>query len=152
MLRAGVAHRLRRQGRENVEEGGHPEFAVVVFDAWSEDPVGGLRAAVREELAAQFGSALLDERDGESLADTLGRWTDALACDLLLVLDQAEEYFLYHPEETGFARELPELVTRPGLRVRVLLALRDDALAKLDRFKGTDSEPLRQLPATGSSG
>ena len=52
------------------------------------------------------------------------------------MLDQAEEYFLYHGEETGFARELPELVTRPGLRVRVLLALRDDALAKLDRFKG----------------
>ena len=52
------------------------------------------------------------------------------------MLDQAEEYFLYHAEETGFARELPELVTRPGLRVRVLLALRDDALAKLDRFKG----------------
>ena len=136
VLRAGVAHRLRRQARENVDEGGHPEFAVVVFDAWSEDPVGGLRAAVREELAAQFGSALLDEREGESLADTLGRWTDALACDLLLMLDQAEEYFLYHAEETGFARELPELVTRPGLRVRVLLALRDDALAKLDRFKG----------------
>jgi len=136
VLRAGVAHRLRRQARENVDEGGHPEFAVVVFDAWSEDPVGGLRAGVREELAAQFGSALLDEREGESLADTLGRWTDALACDLLLVLDQAEEYFLYHAEETGFARELPELVTRPGLRVRVLLSLRDDALAKLDRFKG----------------
>ena len=74
--------------------------------------------------------------EGEPLADTFGRWTEALACDLLLVLDQAEEYFLYHAEETGFARELPELVTRPGLRVRVLLALRDDALAKLDRFKG----------------
>ena len=27
-------------------------------------------------------------------------------------------------------------MTRPGLRVRVLLSLRDDALAKLDRFKG----------------
>lgn len=136
VLRAGVAHRLRRQARGNVEEGGHPEFAVVVFDTWSDDPVGSLRAAVRDELGAQFGTALLDEREGESLADTLGRWTDALACDLLLVLDQAEEYFLYHAEETGFARELPELVTRPGLRVRVLLALRDDALAKLDRFKG----------------
>ncbi len=136
VLRAGVAHRLRRQARENVENSGHPEFAVVVFDAWSDDPVGSIRAAVREGLAAQFGSALLDEREGESLADTLGRWTDALACDLLLVLDQAEEYFLYHAEEAGFARELPELVTRPGLRVRVLLALRDDALAKLDRFKG----------------
>jgi hypothetical protein len=136
VLRAGVAHRLRRQARENVDEGGHPEFAIVVFDAWSDDPIGSLRSAVHEELSGQFGSALLDEREGETLADTLGRWTESLACDLLLVLDQAEEYFLYHGEETGFARELPELVTRPGLRVRVLLALRDDALAKLDRFKG----------------
>jgi WD40 repeat protein len=136
VLRAGVAHRLRRQARRNVEERGHPEFAVVVFDAWSEDPVSSLRAAVREELAAQFGSALLDEQEGESLADTFGRWTEGLACDLLLILDQAEEYFLYHQGKGGFAADLPELVTRPGLRVRVLLSLRDDALAKLDRFKG----------------
>ena len=109
---------------------------MVVFDAWSEDPVGSLRAAVREELAAQFGSALLDEQEGEPLADTFGRWTEGFACDLLLILDQAEEYFLYHQGESGFAVDLPELVTRPGLRVRVLLSLRDDALAKLDRFKG----------------
>ena len=138
VLRAGVAHRLRRQARENLEaEGGHPEFAVVVFDAWSEDPVGRLRAAVRDELslASSARRSSTSER-AKPLADTLGRWTESLACDLLLVLDQAEEYFLYHGEETGFARELPELVTRPGLRVRVLLALRDDALAKLDRFKG----------------
>jgi len=136
VLRAGVAHRLHRQARVNVEEQGHPEFAVVVFGAWSDEPVTSILAAVREELSAQFGSALLDEREGESLAETLQHWTEALACDLLLVLDQAEEYFLYHGEETAFTRELPELVTRPGLRVRVLLALRDDALAKLDRFKG----------------
>jgi WD40 repeat protein len=136
VLRAGVAHTLRTQARRNVEERGHPEYAVVAFDVWSEDPVGSLRSAVREELAAQFGSALLDERDDESLAETFGRWTDALACDLLLILDQAEEYFLYHRGEGGFTAELPELVTRPGLRVRVLLSLRDDALSKLDRFKG----------------
>ncbi len=136
VLRAGVAHGLNRQAQANVEARGHPEFVVVVFDAWSDDPVATLLTGVREALAAQFGSALLDERDGESLADTLGRWTDALACDLLLILDQAEEYFLYDAEGTGFAEELPELITRPGLRVRVLLSLRDDALAKLDRFKG----------------
>ena len=114
VLRAGVAHRLRSQARRNVEERGHPEFVVVVFDAWSEDPVGSLRAAVREELAAQFGSALLDEQEGEPLADTFGRWTEGFACDLLLILDQAEEYFLYHQGERGFAVDLPELVTRPG--------------------------------------
>ena len=137
VLQAGVAHRLRRRARENIEERGHPEFVTVVFDGWSEDPVSGLRAAVRRELSDLFGSALLDEQEGERLADTLGRWTEALACDVLLVLDQAEEYFLYHAEEAGLADELPELVTRPGLRVRVLLSLRDDALAKLDRFKGS---------------
>jgi hypothetical protein len=136
LLRAGVAHGLRAGARENVEERGHPEYVVVVYDQWSDDPVAALRQAVHDALAEQFGSALLDEVEGEPLADTFGRWTEALACDLLLVLDQAEEYFLYHAEETGFARELPELVTRPRLRVRVLLALRDDALAKLDRFKG----------------
>jgi conflict system STAND superfamily ATPase/WD40 domain-containing protein len=136
LLGAGVAHRLRARARENVEERGHPEYVVVVHDQWSVDPVGALREEVRDALAEQFGSALLDDREGDSLADTFERWTEALACDLLLVLDQAEEYFLYHAEETGFASELPDLVTRPGLRVRVLLALRDDALAKLDRFKG----------------
>ena len=136
VLRAGVARQLRLLAQTNTDERGHPELAVVVFDVWSDDPVTGLRAAVRDELSAQSGSALLDDREGESLAETLERWTTALACDVLLILDQAEEYFLYHAEETGFARELPELVTRPGLRVRVLLALRDDALAKLDRFKG----------------
>ncbi len=136
VLQAGVAHRLRRQAQANIEERGHPEFVIVVFDGWSGDPVAQLRAAVRDELSDLFGSALLDEQEGERLADTLERWTNALACDLLLVLDQAEEYFLYHAEEAGLAEELPELVTRPGLRVRVLLSLRDDALAKLDRFKG----------------
>jgi WD40 repeat protein len=136
VLRAGVAHRLREQARSNVEERGHPEYTVVVFDGWSEEPAGSLRATARSELSAQFGSALLDEAEGEPLAETFGRWTSALACDLLLILDQAEEYFLYHQAESGFALELPDLVTRPGLRVRVLLSLRDDALSKLDRFKG----------------
>jgi len=136
VLRAGVAHRLREQARSNVEKRGHPEFAIVVFDGWSDEPTGSLRAAARDELGTQFGSALLDDRAEEPLAETLGRWTDALACDLLLILDQAEEYFLYHQAESGFALELPDLVTQPGLRVRVLLSLRDDALSKLDRFKG----------------
>ncbi|MGB3220736.1 MAG: hypothetical protein WBD79_25330, partial [Anaerolineae bacterium] len=61
------------------------------------------------------------------------------ASDLLLVLDQFEEYFLYHPDEAGagsFAHELVAVLTTPDLRVNVLLALRDDALARLDRFKG----------------
>ncbi len=136
VLRAGVAWHVRELARANVDRGGHPEFAIVVFTAWSEDPVTALLAAARQQLAALFGSALLDEVPGESLADTFQRWTETLACDLLLVLDQIEEYFLYHREYGRFVEELPELVTRAGLRVRVLLSIREDALAKVDRFRG----------------
>src|SRR5207248_1876813 len=57
----------------------------------------------------------------------------------LLVLDQFEEYFLYHPDESGpgtFDDELPRLAQRMNPRVHVMLSIRADALAKLDRFKG----------------
>ena len=77
---------------------------------------------MRGELTDQFGSALLDAREGESLADTLGRWTDALACDLLVILDQAEEYFLYHAEETGFADDCPISSRAPATRARAARA------------------------------
>ncbi len=40
---------------------------------------------------------------------------------LLVVLDQFEEYFLYHSDEDGdgsFARELPRIINAPALRAR----------------------------------
>jgi WD40 repeat protein len=109
LLRAGVAHRLRQE----VAPDGRPEYAVVLFAAWSDDPW----SALRRELAA------VDE-DRE----------------VLLILDQTEEYFLYHGHESGpetFAGELPRLVTDPASRLDVLLSIREDALARLDRFKGS---------------
>src|SRR5439155_5954232 len=59
--------------------------------------------------------------------------------DLYLVLDQFEEYFVYHEAEDGrgtLAWELPELLLRRQARVNVLLAIREDTLARLDVFKG----------------
>ena len=54
--------------------------------------------------------------------------------ELHLLLDNFEEYMLYHGLEGPLSAALPELLRRPGLRVNVLLALRDDALAELDEF------------------
>ena len=57
---------------------------------------------------------------------------------MYLVLDQAEEYFLYHADDSGpgsFAEALPALLSAP-YRVNVLVSLREDSLAKLDRFTG----------------
>ena len=86
------------------------EPLVVVFSRWSDDPT----TAVAEASAAQ------SDRD------------------VYLVLDQAEEYFLYHADDAGpgsFAEALPALLAAPS-RVNVLVSLREDALAKLDRFTG----------------
>ena len=139
VLRAGVAHHLRAMAKRNLETRGHPEFLVVVFDEWTQDPMAALLDAVQSELVDVFGPELAPSERAATPTDTLHEWTGRLDCDLLLVLDQTEEYFLYHEQEEGagtLAGELPELVTRPGLRVSVLLAIRDDALARLDRFKG----------------
>ncbi len=139
VLRAGVAHHLRAMAKRNLETRGHPEFVVVVFGGWTEDPMAALLDAVQSELVDVFGPELAPSERAATPTDTLHDWTGRLDCDLLLVLDQTEEYFLYHEQEEGrgtLVGELPELVTRPGLRVSVLLAIRDDALARLDRFKG----------------
>jgi WD40 repeat protein len=119
LLGAGVTHRLRRQGE-----------AVVVFDTWSGDPV----ASLLDEVRARLETPVPDDASGE-LAGSLGVWTAALGGELYLILDQFDEYFLYHESEDEFARELAEVVTRPGLRINILISIRDDMLARLDRFK-----------------
>ena len=89
-----------------------------------------------EEWAADPDSAV---RIPPSFSAYLREQSERTDSDLLLVLDQFEEYFLYHPDEAGpgsFAHELVAVLTTPDLRVNVLLALREDALARLDRFKG----------------
>ena len=125
LLRAGVAHRLRSA------EGA----IVVVFSAWTGDPVADVLDAVEAAAGGDSGPAL---RRSGSLADVLGAWTRRLDADLYIVLDQFEEYFLYHEDERGpgtLAEELPEAIRRSGLRVNFLLGIREDSLASLDAFK-----------------
>jgi WD40 repeat protein len=55
------------------------------------------------------------------------------AGEAFLLLDQFEEYFLYH-DETLLLDALADLLARP--RVHVLISLRDDALSRLDAFQG----------------
>jgi WD40 repeat protein len=122
LLRAGVAHRLRRA----------QDALVVVVSAWTGDPVGELLGALEE---AAPGEAL---RRSGSLADVLTAWTRRLDSDIYLVLDQFEEYFLYHEGEGGpatLSEELPEALRRGGLRANFLLGIREDSLAQLDAFK-----------------
>jgi WD40 repeat protein len=120
ILRAGVVRRLRALPGP---------LAVVVFDGWRDDP--GRR--LREEVAATAG---VDPAG--SLADTLQAACARLGGELYVILDGAEEYFVYHAEEDEpgtFAADFPDAVLRPRLPAYFLLSLREDALAALDRFK-----------------
>ena len=124
LLRAGVAHRLRRAH----------DALVVVLSSWTGDPVRDLLDAV--EAAAPEGVEPV--RRGGSLADELAAWTRRLDSDVYVILDQFEEYFLYHEGERGVGTlmdELPEALRRGGLRANFLIGVREDALAQLDAFK-----------------
>lgn len=136
LLRAGVAHGLREQARASLAVGGSPEFGVVLLSSWRDDPVRGIAGAAEACARGLLGDVETPPAGG-SLAETLGGWAQLLGGELYLVLDQVEEYFLYHgPDgDQRFLDELAEVVNRPDLRVNVLLGVRDDALATLDAFK-----------------
>jgi hypothetical protein len=96
---------------------------VVVFSAWSDAPEETLARTIAEVVGVEPGPLV----DVATLAQS--------ERDVYLILDQAEEYFTYHGEDDGFDEALAALVDR-SLRVNVLLSLREDTLAALDRLKG----------------
>jgi WD40 repeat protein len=128
LLRAGVVRRLRAlvpAGPGTVAGDG---ALPIVVDAWRDDP---------DETIATAAGARLPAPD-EALADVLAERAAEIDGELYLVLDQVEEYFVYHGRDRGgpLRDSLAEILSRPELRVHVLLGIRDDALAELDAFKG----------------
>jgi hypothetical protein len=139
VLRAGVVHQLRQQQRDGQQAPGTPRLLVVYLNQWSGDPVARLLERVGGEVALVVGEAGAEAPPSPDLTEALAAWTARWNLDLLVILDQFEEYFLYHRDEDGpgsFAAELSQAVGRSDLPVNFLLAVREDALAKLDRFKG----------------
>jgi WD40 repeat protein len=140
ILRAGVAHRLRASARAELASGsGQRLDVVVVFDGWRDDPIAGILDAIRQAVAELLGPAKELRPAAGGLVETLRRWTEDLSCDLLILLDQAEEYFLYHAGEDGdrtFAVEFPRVMNAADLPISVLISIRGDMLSRLDRFKG----------------
>jgi WD40 repeat protein len=126
LLGAGVARRLR-------EQSGAP---VVFHDSWAEDPAARLIDSLHAECGDLGATA--------GLVDTVAAAAQRNG-ELHLLLDQFEEYLLYHGLEGPLSDALPELLRRPGLRVNVLLALRDDTLAELDEFAGRIPELFGNL-------
>jgi WD40 repeat protein len=153
VLRAGVVPSLTRQAQRNLEELERPEHVVVVFPpdpepdgtvahTWAGDPMVGIKHAIRSSID---GLGPLRVKPRRSRRETEDAWADEFG-DLLIMLDQFEEYFLYHGDddhEHGFAATFAEIVDTPDVRVNFLLSIREDAYFKLlDHFQGWLGEPL----------
>ena len=135
VLNAGVTHDLQLDR----------DYALLIFREWHGDPSLSLNLAIVGCLPMPAsGPDLLPGSAGHNFLKTLERYgeiveesKDALPT-LLIVLDQFEEYFQYQARddaESGFEKQLTEVLSRRDLPVHFLLSIRDDSLAALDRFK-----------------
>ena len=135
LLRAGVVRHVREAGRRRMLRGGPAEYAAVAFGTWSGDPTADLIAAIGDaldRLSPELGTTLPDG----PLADVVVAAARRLDGALLLILDQFEEYFLYHDADGPFIAQLAGIVARRDVPVSVLFSIREDALAKLDPLTG----------------
>jgi hypothetical protein len=110
LLMAGAVHLLRDEARSADDD---ERFAVCVYRSWRDDPLRGLEDAARVAFQEAPGGAALPAPEADAtFAETLRAWTESTGT-LLVVFDQFEEYFQYHPDESdgeGFAAELARIV------------------------------------------
>jgi hypothetical protein len=127
VLQAGVIPQLRHE----------PKTAVLYFRDWAhEDYLNRLKADCAAAVALAQGSPL--DIDPQL---PLSQWIDAaleqFRGQLHILLDQFEEYLLYHTDSSGtsFDGELATAINRRDVGAHFLIGLREDGLAKLDRFR-----------------
>ncbi len=128
-----------RNGRGSTAVADRAPFAVAVMREWRDPPLPRLAETIRAAVIEACGDDdVAPWVPGTPLVDTL-RGYAARVRTLLVILDQFEEYFLYHQEAFSpgsFDAQFAAVANDPDLRVNFMLSLREDALSQLDRFKG----------------
>jgi len=110
---------------------------VAVIGNWRDDPMAAIRQRVQDALNDLYPEAL-KEPVPDDLGAALGAWAERIRGPVLVILDQFEEYFLYRAQEDGpgsFAQEFPEIVNSGDILANFVIAIREDVIASLDRFK-----------------
>ncbi|MBV9141242.1 MAG: PQQ-binding-like beta-propeller repeat protein [Pseudonocardiales bacterium] len=142
VLCAGVLPRLHRINHDSDDELGLSGTAAVYVNVWRDAPLASIAAAIVDAVSPVTGGGTMEETAN---TPTLGvDWLrevlhESRISTMYLILDQFEDYFLYHSTdrgEEGLTAELGRILSTRNLPVHVLLSIREDALASLDRFKG----------------
>ena len=121
VLRAGVINQLNQRS----------ELKVIFHSAWKDDPLAKLRA-----VAASLSTPGKQSDPNRSLAELFADCSSHLNKRLMIVLDQFEEYFLYHPRNDNFESQFSKAVMQTDIPISFLISIREDTLARLDRFEG----------------
>ncbi len=141
VLRAGVLPRLRLLADDDIDEEGVAQTtaAVAYVSDWSADPLEAAGEAIRAAVAHTTGGATACGPSRFRVDELRRLLNECGVAVLYLILDQFEEYFFYHPADSptdSLTAELSEILSARDLDVHVLISIREDALAGLDRFKG----------------
>ncbi|NUN14791.1 MAG: hypothetical protein HUU55_14265 [Myxococcales bacterium] len=139
ILRAGVIPTLRDIAAQNRKTFGQPELAAAICSQWQYDPLASAVSALEAAVGAGLPQADPPRPPlPQDLNAALEIVVSAVNGDVYFVLDQFEEYLVYHgdnPDE-HFAAQLEQAVRNQRLRVHFLFSIREDRLARLDHFKG----------------
>ncbi len=147
VLHAGVVPDIKKLSLQNPAEPGRPGLIVVYCNSWGENPVDHLLSCVEECTeqylkSAQQLPAPSPKRKSAPGKDRLLRVLQAQSkganATLLIILDQFEEYLVYHPRVGGddtFDAQFPPVLNEPNLWANFLISIREESLAKLDRFE-----------------
>ncbi|MGH9383748.1 MAG: hypothetical protein ACRD2N_05630 [Vicinamibacterales bacterium] len=128
VLQAGVIPELRHERKT----------AVLYFRQWqTDDYLSRLKAESRAAIERAGDGKRLEIDDGLPFDRWIEQALEQFRGQLHVLLDQFEEYLLYHadPGPSSFDAELAAAINRRTVGARFLIALRDDGLAKLDRFR-----------------
>ncbi len=128
VLLAGVVPRLKAD----------PRTAVVVFREWHQPQAQQLLKLRCLEAVTSASGKRPDVPVSLTLDDFLFEVAARFRGTTLLILDQFEEYFLYNPPsaaEDSLDAGLARAINRDEVQANFLIALREDGLAKLDRFR-----------------
>lgn len=117
------------------------DVLAVVFRQWAGKPTKQLQRAVRKG-AGSLGESI-DE--GADLLATCRASCEATGRYLMLVLDQFEEFFLYPSKGTPFDQALGEVLADNSMPFRVLISMREDSLARLDRLEDHVKNPFDNI-------
>ena len=99
-----------------------PDWLVIAFFEWQPGFERRFSNALERKLDQTFDNKNVFSIEG--LAKRLLDWTNTGERPLLLILDQFEEYFLYHPSgHPSFEAEIAKLVNRRSGGVRVPFCL-----------------------------